>query len=133
VCAIIRQHTPDPCSKILGEDGVSSSPDEEQEEVVGYLVECFHGLVGLIAVAIDEVVVIRHSLWTGRDGAKEGEAPLVRWVLAFGVVEVCAALATHIGFVSQRPVIVDHVGIPDIMLEAGAWLLGCRGAGWFAH
>ena len=71
----------------------------------------------LIAVAIDEVVVIRHSLWTGRDGAKanEGKTPLVGGMLAFGIVKVCAALATHIGFVSQCPVIVYHVGITDIM------------------
>ena len=85
------------------------------------MVECFHGCC-LIAVAIDEVVVIRNPLWTGRHGAgaNEGAAPLVRWMLALGVVEVCAALATHIGFVSQRPVIVDEV-------------LGIMGAGWLAH
>ena len=63
----------------------------------------------------------------------EAHAPLIGGVFAFGVVEVYSALAAYKRLVAKRPVIIDHVGDTDRMLEAGAWLLGCRGAGWLAH
>ena len=81
----------------------------------------------LIAVAIDEVVVIRHSLRTGRDGTfycvrsetlDVVEAPLVRGILPV-VIAVSSAFAAYHSFVSQRPVIEDLM--LGIMVAVG-WL-----------
>ena len=85
------------------------------------------GWVESIAVAIDKVVVIRHSLWTGRDGTfycvrsetlDVVEAPLVRWIRSV-VVAVSPAFSAYDGFVSQRPVIEDLM--LGIMVAVG-WL-----------